>query len=81
VANASTVVGTVQPGYMKLKDVNGDGIVDANDRTVIGNANPKATGGFVLNANAYGFDLSAAFNYSIGNDVYNANKVEFTTSN
>jgi len=35
----------------------------------------------VLNANAYGFDLSAAFNWSIGNDVYNANKIENTTSN
>lgn len=81
VPNASTVVGTVQPGYMKLKDINGDGVVDTNDRTVIGNANPKSTGGMVLNANAYGFDLTAAFNYSIGNDVYNANKVEFTTSN
>ncbi|RZJ53080.1 MAG: TonB-dependent receptor [Flavobacterium sp.] len=81
VVNASTVVGTVQPGYMKLKDVNGDGLLNASDRTVIGNANPKSTGGFILNANAYGFDLSAAFNYSIGNDVYNANKVEFTTSN
>jgi TonB-linked SusC/RagA family outer membrane protein len=81
IPNASTIVGTVQPGYMKLKDVNGDGKVDVNDRTVIGNANPKSTGGFLLNANAYGFDLSAAFNYSIGNDVYNANKVEFATSN
>jgi len=81
VANATTVVGTVQPGYMKLKDINGDGVVNNSDLTIIGNANPKATGGFAINANAYGFDFSAAFNYSIGNDVYNANKVEFTTSN
>jgi TonB-linked SusC/RagA family outer membrane protein len=81
VANASTVVGNVQPGYMKLKDINGDGLVNNSDLTIIGNANPKATGGFAINANAYGFDFSAAFNYSIGNDVYNANKIEFTTSN
>jgi TonB-linked SusC/RagA family outer membrane protein len=81
VANASTVVGTVQPGYMKLKDINGDGVVNNSDLTIIGNANPKASGGFAINANAYGFDLSAAFNYSIGNDIYNANKIEFTTSN
>jgi TonB-dependent starch-binding outer membrane protein SusC len=52
-----------------------------NDNTIIGNANPKHTGGMVINANAYGFDLSAAFNWSVGNDVYNANKIEFTTSN
>ncbi len=81
VANASTVVGNVQPGYMKLKDINGDGVVNNSDLTIIGDANPKATGGFAINANAYGFDLSAAFNYSIGNDIYNANKIEFTTSN
>jgi TonB-linked SusC/RagA family outer membrane protein len=80
VTNSAGVVGTVSPGTMKLKDLNGDGLVDINDRTIIGNANPKHTGGFVLNANAYGFDLLAAFNWSFGNDVYNANKVEFTTS-
>jgi len=81
VVNSTTVVGTVQPGYMKLKDLNGDGIVNASDQTIIGNANPKNTGGMVINANAYGFDLSAAFNWSYGNDIYNANKVEFNTSN
>lgn len=80
VADGTTIVGPMKPGAMKLKDIDGDGKVNANDLTVIGNANPKTTGGFVLNANAYGFDLSAAFNYSIGNDVYNANKVEFSTS-
>lgn len=80
VPDASTVVGKMQPGAMKLKDIDGDGKVNANDLSVIGNANPKSTGGMVLNANAYGFDLSAAFNWSIGNDIYNANKVEFATS-
>ncbi len=80
VADASTVVGTVQPGYMKLQDLTGDGKVDANDQTVIGNVNPKSTGGFVINGNAYGFDLMAAFNWSVGNKVYNADKIEFTTA-
>lgn len=81
VVDNSGIVGEARPGNMKLKDINGDGIVDADDNTIIGNANPKHTGGFVLNANAYGFDLSAAFNWSVGNDVYNANKIEFTTTN
>jgi TonB-linked SusC/RagA family outer membrane protein len=74
-------LGNVMPGTMKLKDLNGDGIVDVNDQTIIGDSNPKHTGGFVINAYAYGFDLSAAFNWSVGNDIYNANKIEFTTSN
>lgn len=80
VADVSSIVGTPRPGTMKLKDTNGDGKIDANDRTVIGNANPKATGGFGINARAYGFDLSANFNFSIGNDIYNANKIEFSTT-
>ncbi|WP_423975654.1 SusC/RagA family TonB-linked outer membrane protein [Kaistella sp.] len=80
ITNASAIVGTVKPGSMKLKDISGDGIVDAADRTIIGNANPKHTGGFTLNATVKNFDLSAAFNWSVGNDVYNANKIEFSTS-
>ncbi|APZ45415.1 SusC/RagA family protein [Polaribacter reichenbachii] len=71
----------VGPGSMKLKDLTGDGIVNVDDQEIIGNANPDVTGGIILNANAYGFDFSAAFNFSIGNDIYNADKVEFTTSN
>ncbi|MEL0455852.1 TonB-dependent receptor [Flavobacteriaceae bacterium SZ-1-7] len=79
-------LGGVMPGTMKLKDISGpdgtpDGVVDINDQTIIGDANPDVTGGMVINARAYGFDLMAAFNFSIGNDVYNANKIEFTTSN
>lgn len=76
----STIVGTPVPGSMKLKDVNGDGIVNAKDISVIGNANPKNTGGLVINANVLHFDFMAAFNWSYGNDAYNANKVEFTTT-
>lgn len=86
VADVSEVVGDPAPGMMKLKDISGtegdepDGIVDINDRKKIGNATPLHTGGFVLNGYAYGFDLSAAFNWSYGNDIYNANKVEYTTA-
>ncbi|MDR0891254.1 MAG: TonB-dependent receptor [Mediterranea sp.] len=77
-ADATSVVGKLGPGSMKLKDLDGDGIVDVNDREIIGDANPLHTGGFSINARAYGFDLSANFNWSYGNDIYNANKVEFT---
>jgi len=80
VANSSLIVGTISPGSMKLKDLNGDGVVNLKDQTIIGNANPKHTGGFVITANAKGFDLMAAFNWSFGNNVYNADKIEFNTS-
>jgi len=81
VVDNTAVVGPVMPGMMKLKDINGDGLVTIDDNTIIGNSNPKNTGGFIINAFAYGFDFSAAFNWSMGNDIYNANKIEFTTSN
>lgn len=76
--DASGVVGTIRPGSMKLKDLNGDGKIDVNDREIIGDANPAHTGGFSISGRVYGFDLSANFNWSVGNDIYNANKVEFT---
>ncbi|CAA9196719.1 SusC/RagA family TonB-linked outer membrane protein [Flavobacterium collinsii] len=83
VADASSLLGALQPGMMKLKNADGsaDNKVTASDQKVIGNSNPKNTGGLIINANAYGFDLSAAFNWSVGNDIYNANKAEFSTSN
>lgn len=76
----STVIGQVSPGSMKLKDINGDGVVNIEDRTIIGNANPKHTGGFIINANYSNFDFSAGFNWSYGNDIYNATKIEHSTA-
>jgi TonB-dependent starch-binding outer membrane protein SusC len=81
VADATAIVGTLRPGKMKIQDMTGDTIISVADRTIIGNANPLHTGGFSLNANAYGFDVSAIFTWSYGNDIYNANKIEYTTAN
>lgn len=80
VADGSVVTGAIMPGTMKLKDINGDGVVNSSDRTIIGDTNPKYTGGFNLATNYKNFDFSAAFNFTVGNDVYNANKIEYTTS-
>jgi len=75
----------VAPGIIKLKDISGpngvpDGVVDANDRTAIGNANPKVVGGLNQQFTYKGFDASVFFNFVYGNQVYNANKIEFTTA-
>ncbi|MDX9920822.1 MAG: TonB-dependent receptor [Paludibacter sp.] len=81
VVDASGVIGTLRPGSMKLKNLTeGDNAITVDDRTVIGNANPIHTGGITLNGRVYSFDLSAAFNWSVGNDIYNANKVEYTST-
>ena len=80
VADNKAIIGKVRPGSLKLKDLNGDTLVTSDDRKVIGNANPMSTGGFNINARFYGFDLSASLIWSYGNDIYNANKIEYTTS-
>ena len=67
-----------QPGYWKFEDVNKDGVVDDNDRTVIGNANPLVYGGINNSFSFRGFDLSIFFTYSIGAEVLNATKLNNT---
>lgn len=79
VDDCSPVIGTVRPGSLKLIDNTGDNLVNVDDCVIIGDANPKNTGGFNIDARFYGFDLSAVLNWSYGNDIYNANKIEYTT--
>lgn len=65
---------TVQPGFIKFKDLNGDGkITPDGDRTIVGNANPKFSGGINNTFSYKGFDLSVFLNFTVGNDIYNAN--------
>ncbi len=79
VVNNSGIIGTVQPGSVKFKDLNGDGIVDLDkDRQVIGNPTPKFTGGLNQQFTYKRWDMSVFLNFSYGNDIYNANKIEFT---
>ena len=63
------------PGLPKFKDLNSDGIIDDKDVSVIGKMSPKHTGGFNLTASFKNFDFGAYFNWSYGNDIYNANKL------
>ena len=66
-----------KPGDPKYKDINVDGVVDDNDRTIIGCGQPLHTGGFGNTFNFYGFDLNIFFAWSYGNDVINANRLIF----
>ena len=67
----------VRPGDPKYRDINQDGLIDDNDRTVIGCGQPLHTGGFGNTFNFYGFDLNIFFSWSYGNDVINANRLYF----
>ena len=66
-----------QPGDIKVLDLNGDGEVDINDRTIIGNPNPDFIYGFNLNMSYKNFSLRALFNGSEGNDIVNGNMYRF----
>jgi TonB-linked SusC/RagA family outer membrane protein len=68
-----------EPGSLKLKDQNGDFVINDADKVVIGHASPKHTGGFNLTAQYKGFDCSAFFNWVYGNNIYNAVKLGGTT--
>lgn len=72
--------GAVRPGVVKYKDQDGDGIITTNDRTEIGNTIPKFYGGFTNTFQYKGIDLSVMFQYSYGNDVYNATRLYATQS-
>ena len=67
----------VKPGDPKYRDLNEDGVIDDNDRTVIGCGQPLATGGFSTAFRFYGFDLNLFFQWSYGNDILNANRLMF----
>jgi TonB-linked SusC/RagA family outer membrane protein len=74
---AGLVPGSQQayPGLPKFVDNVKDGVIDDKDMVEIGNMNPINTGGFNVNANYKSIDLGMYFNWSYGNDVYNANKL------
>ena len=59
-------------GKIKLKDLNGDGQIDENDKTVIGRTTPKWQGGFGISGTWKDFDFNANFVYFLDFDVYNA---------
>jgi TonB-linked SusC/RagA family outer membrane protein len=61
-------------GGLRYQDINGDGIIDPKDRTIIGNPNPDFTAGINLNASYKNFDISA-FIYGVqGNDIFQATR-------
>lgn len=62
------------PGDLRFKDINGDGLIDHNDRVKIGNPWPKLVYGFNLGGEYRGFDLYAFFQGVYGNDLYHLNK-------
>lgn len=72
-----TARANIKPGDIKYVDQNGDGVVNEQDRVVIGRALPIHIGGFNNNFRYKSFDLTVFFQWSYGNDIYNANRLVF----
>lgn len=82
-------VANCRPGDPKYKDIptidtdndgipdKGDGIINDNDRTAIGDGLPKSTGGFTNSFTYKNWDLSIFLQWSLGNDILNANRMVF----
>ncbi|MGG9964213.1 SusC/RagA family TonB-linked outer membrane protein [Ferruginibacter sp. SUN106] len=61
-----------QPGDIRFVDMNGDGIINADDQTKIGDPFPTFTMGWNLNLEYKNFDFTAFTYASVGNDIYRA---------
>lgn len=59
-------------GDIIFEDTNGDKIIDNKDRKIIGNPNPDFTGSISTNFKYKRLSISGLFNFSVGNDIYNA---------
>jgi TonB-linked SusC/RagA family outer membrane protein len=83
VANMSVVNAAVFPGgikFKKLGGVKGDSVIrSTDDRTVLGNWQPKFYGGWNHQLSYKNIDMSVFVNFVYGNKVYNANKIEFSS--
>jgi TonB-linked SusC/RagA family outer membrane protein len=60
----------IRPGDVMYKDVNGDGVIDQNDRTFVGSPIPKFTYGLTANVQYKNFDLNVFFQGVYGNKLY-----------
>jgi TonB-dependent starch-binding outer membrane protein SusC len=60
------------PGDVRFADINGDGTIDADDRTIIGNPWPEYQGGWTNTIAFRGFDLNVFTQFSQGGDIFDA---------
>ncbi|WP_234347534.1 TonB-dependent receptor [Parabacteroides bouchesdurhonensis] len=72
----TVIMPKAEPGDLKFIDLNNDGKLGEEDRTMIGNPHPDFTFGLTLGAEYKGFDFSAFFQGSVGNDILNILKYD-----
>ncbi len=68
------VQSNAQPGDIRFKDLNHDGVLDENDKTWIGNPYPDLMVGLNLGFSYKNIDFTANFYGTFGNDIFNKTK-------
>lgn len=76
--NAHAVQPGAEPGDIRFRDLNNDGVINDNDRTVIGNPNPSWLFSMNNSLSYKGFELSVFLQGIAGNKIYNANNIDNT---
>jgi TonB-linked SusC/RagA family outer membrane protein len=69
------------PGRLRFRDVNGDGVIDLDDRTAIGSPHPDLTAGLDLAFTRGAFDFSATVFGTFGNEIMEVNKQFYVFQN
>jgi TonB-linked SusC/RagA family outer membrane protein len=72
---------SAKPGDIRYRDLNNDGVINDNDRTVIGNGYPKLIGGLDNTINYKGFELNVFLNGSYGNKILNLTRFDLYSLN
>lgn len=62
-------------GDLVWDDIDGNGVINSEDRTIIGDPNPLISGGFTNTLNYKAWELSFFINFSYGNDIFNATRI------
>lgn len=73
--NGADIYNRTSAGDIRFKDLNGDGVINTSDQTIIGNPNPKGIFAMTNNFAYKGFDLGIELQGVYGNDIYNANNM------
>lgn len=84
IVDCSLLTGTPQPGYPKYKKLSDNPddpnryILTTDDRQILGKTTPDFSGGFGANVKFRDFDLAAQFNFMVGFDVLNTNRMKLS---
>ena len=79
--NGALIQPDAKPGDIRFKDIDGNGVIDEQDKAYSGTGLPKLEANLILGANYMGFDFSALIGSAWGNKLYNGNRYFYESMN